>query len=310
MIHNEQALHTGIECFALQSAGVGNDFFCMLREMHRIGIPNWLRKNDVFKAVPLAQTQRTGMVARMHRVDRRRIQIVHSGEYLLERFVAAGVFLPVAGHEVILLRHAHAVAVKVQNVGVLPRLVGKMQKRIVHDVAHEVRLGGEIFLPEIFHAGLRRREKKARAVVCADAVNLFGVVVRAETVARFHMQHGDHQLHRRERRGQRGVRVAVHEKRVRRFGKENLFDLDEHASGHFAMRSAGDAEVIVRPGDSHLLKEDVRHIGVIVLTGVDKNLSVFAPESTRTGRSFDKLRPGSDDGNDLHFRAPRCCRAR
>ena len=58
MIHNEQALHTGIECFALQSAGVGNDFFCMLREMHRIGIPNWLRKNDVFKAVPLTQTQR------------------------------------------------------------------------------------------------------------------------------------------------------------------------------------------------------------------------------------------------------------
>lgn len=113
MIHNEQALHTGIECFALQSAGVGNDFFCMLREMHRIGIPNWLRKNDVFKAVPLAQTQRTGMVARMHRVDRRRVKAIHGGEDLRERFVAAGVFLPVAGHEVILLRHAHAVAVKV-----------------------------------------------------------------------------------------------------------------------------------------------------------------------------------------------------
>ena len=185
-----------------------------------------------------------------------------------------------------------------------------MQKRIVHDVAHEVRLGGEIFLPEILHARLRRREKHAGAMVGADAVNLFRIIVRAETVARFHMQHGDHQLHRRERRGQRGVRVAVHEKRVRRFGKEDLFDLDEHAPGHLPVRSAGYAKIIVRPGDSHLLKEDVRHIGVIVLTGVDKNLPVFAPESARTGRSFDKLRPGSDDGNDLHFRAPRCCRAR
>ena len=68
------------------------------------------------------------------------------------------------------------------------------------------------------------------------------------------------------------------------------------------MCAAGDAEVIVRRGDAHFPEENIGHIGIVMLPGVDKDLPMLAAQSAGTGRSFDKLRPGPDNGYDFHQR--------
>jgi hypothetical protein len=47
------------------------------------------------------------------------------------------------------------------------------------------------------------------------------------------------------------------------------FDAFEHAASHGAMAEAGDAEVMIREGYVELVEEDIRHVGVEVLAGVD-----------------------------------------
>ena len=51
---------------------------------------------------------------------------------------------------------------------------------------------------------------------------------------------------------------------------------------------------------THLLKKDIRHVRVIVLTCVNKDLCVFPAQRAGAGRGLDELRTGSDNGYDLH----------
>ena len=60
---------------------------------------------------------------------------------------------------------------------------------------------------------------------------------------------------------------------MRVLGEEDLFNADEHLTRLPAMRARTDAQVVVRFWYPQLIEEDRRHLGIVVLTGVDEHLA-------------------------------------
>src|SRR3546814_20912266 len=62
---------------------------------------------------------------------------------------------------------------------------------------------------------------------------------------------------------------------------------------------SGDAEVMVRGGNTQFLEEDVRHVGVEMLPGVKHDLGnlVVARQGPADGCRLDELRAGANDGD-------------
>ncbi len=83
------------------------------------------------------------------------------------------------------------------------------------------------------------------------------------------MCYRDMEFHRCQSAGECRIGIAIHENTVWFFPDQNFFDLFQHPTGHSPVGCAVDAEVVVRFGDIQLLEEDIRHIGVKVLAGMD-----------------------------------------
>ena len=68
------------------------------------------------------------------------------------------------------------------------------------------------------------------------------------------------------------------------------------------MRPRAHRQVHIRSRNAELLKEDVRHIGIVVLAGVDERLNdVFARfERVHHGRHFHEIRAGADNVKYVH----------
>src|SRR3546814_6239689 len=68
---------------------------------------------------------------------------------------------------------------------------------------------------------------------------------------------------------------------------------------------SGDAEVMVRGGNTQFLEEDVRHVGVEMLPGVQHDLGnlVVARQGPAAGCRLAELRAGANDGDKLEHRA-------
>ena len=69
------------------------------------------------------------------------------------------------------------------------------------------------------------------------------------------------------------------------------------------MGCAADAEIVVRLWDIQFLEEDIRHVGVKVLAGVDDYFCEVVMFGNGAGdwSSFDKLRSGADYCYNFHF---------
>ena len=134
------------------------------------------------------------------------------------------------------------------------------------------------------------------------AVNLFGHGWVMRPQAGFDMRHGYLQLGSRQRPGQRGVGVAVHQHPIGLFLLNQRFDVLQHAPGHRAVAKAGNAKIMMRLGDVQLLEEDVRHIGIEMLPGMNDDLfDVIARlDGTADGGGLNELRTGAEDGEDFH----------
>ena len=67
------------------------------------------------------------------------------------------------------------------------------------------------------------------------------------------------------------------------------------------MAAGPDAEVDIGSRDAQVGEEDVGHVGVIVLPGVDDDVSVFGRGHLGGDRGqLDELGAGPDDAEDLH----------
>ncbi len=143
-------------------------------------------------------------------------------------------------------------------------------------------------------------EEQVGAVVGEHAVVLLrhGAVEAAQ--AGLHVRHAQPQLGCGQCAGQRGVRVAVHQHPIRLLGQQHLLQADQHVSRLPAVAARPDAQRVVGPGHAELLEEEIGHLAIVVLAGVNQHLGVGLAEGAADGRSLDELRPGPGDGHDFH----------
>src|SRR5690606_35127052 len=86
--------------------------------------------------------------------------------------------------------------------------------------------------------------------------------------------------------------------------QQDRFDAAKLLAGHGAVPSATDTQRVRGARYVHFFEEDVRHAGVVVLTGVDDPFrqSWLARDGARDGCGLDELGTGAEHGDDfLHF---------
>src|SRR5439155_2034049 len=66
------------------------------------------------------------------------------------------------------------------------------------------------------------------------------------------------------------------------------------------MTAGSDSEVVVRPRHVQDVEEDVGHVLVVVLPGVDQNFLMMLSDLPAHRRGLDELRACADDARDLH----------
>src|SRR5687768_18595736 len=111
----------------------------------------------------------------------------------------------------------------------------------------------------------------------------------------------DMELRRGKRAGQCGIGIAVDQHPVRPLLDQDVLDPLELPPGHRAMAPASDSEMVLRPRYLEFVEEDIGHVRVKMLPGVNDDFleRLRGGDYTRDGRRFDELRPRSNDGNHL-----------
>ena len=75
-----------------------------------------------------------------------------------------------------------------------------------------------------------------------------------------------------KRSGKRRVRVAVDHQDIRLFLPDDFLNAHQHLARLLSVRAGANAEIVGRFRNAELLKENVRHVLVVVLTGVNNHL--------------------------------------
>ena len=81
----------------------------------------------------------------------------------------------------------------------------------------------------------------------------------------------------------------------------HLFDGLKHSSCLLAMCSAADPKVIVWRGYAEFFKKHIAHVGIIMLSSVDKNFRVLLPQFSAQWCRFDELGPCPNDSYEFHL---------
>ena len=78
------------------------------------------------------------------------------------------------------------------------------------------------------------------------------------------------------------------------------FELFQHSAGHRAMPDAIDVEIVRRRGNIQLVEENIRHIRIEMLPGVNQDLAdMLRCESVADRCGLDELWPRADDSQYL-----------
>lgn len=67
------------------------------------------------------------------------------------------------------------------------------------------------------------------------------------------------------------------------------------------MRAGTNAKIVIGFWDLYLVKEYIRHLRIIMLTGMNEDFGMVFPELPRDRGAFDELRPCTDNRDDLHY---------
>ena len=155
-------------------------------------------------------------------------------------------------------------------------------------------LVGDPFIAQIRHARGLRAEEQVADRVSQHPVDLLGHLAIEAPKAGFYVHEPHTELHRHEPARDGTVHVADHENRVRLLLEYYWLERGHDLRRLHRVRGAPDAEVEVRLRDSELVKEEVAHIRVVVLAGVNEQ---------RLGAIETSI--GLDQRRDLHQVGPR-----
>ena len=172
--------------------------------------------------------------------------------------------------------------------GELVALVEQVVHHHVADVEH--RVGGLALAQQVVHARRLGAEEPVGDAVGDEAVDLLGHPHVAAAQAGLHVGHRDAELLGVDGAGQGGVHVAHHQHAVGPRLQADLLEGHHDLGGLGGVAAAAGVEVVVGLGDAQLVEEDVAHLPVVVLAGVDD----LELEAVGTGLQR------AHDGRDLH----------
>lgn len=300
--------------FFLHAAGIGEDAFGAVEQVHEGEIIDGRDEVDVLEAAQALAHHRVDVRIEVHRIDDFEIA---AGAKFRQRFAdtleaAAKTFAAVAGDQEQAARAVDEVEGLVQpgaQSRVIMDAVDRLQKRVDHRIAgDDDAVGGEMFLQQVTARGLRRRVEMFGDEIDGAAVHLFGIgplhVIGAQ--ARFDMAHRNALVKgRKGRRHGRGG-VAMDQHHIGRHLVVEAVDLLEDQSRKRIQRMAGAHQLQIVVGlDGENLEHLVEHLAVLA-GGADHAFhGGRGRQGLDDGGHFDGLGPGTDDreNTDCHGRA-------
>src|SRR5581483_10772011 len=168
------------------------------------------------------------------------------------------------------------------------RVADAMNACLVDPLAREIRV----------RARRVRQQERAQVVREQPVVLLRHRRVEAAE-ARLDVRDRDVELRRGEGAGERRVDVAGDDDERRLPVEQHLLDADEGPGRLLGMRARADSEKDVGRGEAELADQDVGHLGVVVLAGMDdERVDVRRSDRGHDGRRLHEVRPGADDEAD------------
>jgi len=107
-------------------------------------------------------------------------------------------------------------------------------------------------------------------VVGEQAVDLLGHAQVTGADPRLHVGNRDMQFNGGQRRRQSGINISHHDYQVRLPGQQHFLKLDHDLPGLPGMAAGAYAKVDIRRRQIEVLKEDLRHLVIVMLAGVDE----------------------------------------
>ena len=235
--------------------------------------------------------------ARVHREDQRQLggDVAQGAGDTTEVLLVVHVGGAVQGN------NAVARELLLKGFGFQPRFIRSvelvaLEEQVVHHHMADVEdgIGSLALAQQVVDTGWLRAEEPVGNAVSDEAVDLLGHPHVAAAQPGLHVGHRDVELLGVDGAGQRGIHVAHHQHAV---GTDLLADfLEGHhdLGGLGGVAAATGFKVIVGLGDAQFVKENVAHLPVVVLAGVDD----LELEAVGTGLQC------AHDGRDLHEIGP------
>ncbi len=172
---------------------------------------------------------------------------------------------------------------------------------VVHHIAGTEnfrRKMAESLVPQVGHARLRGTEEQGGDPVGKDSVDLLGHSEIKTAQACLHVGHRNMQLDGCQGSRQRGIGIAVDHHGRRLPGQKHLFDLLGHTARHGPMAERVDTQMVGGFRNSHLPEEDIGHIVIEMLPGMNQHFGDSSrAEGTAQRRRLDKLGSRPDYGH-------------
>jgi hypothetical protein len=121
------------------------------------------------------------------------------------------------------------------------------------------------------------------------------------------MPYWNQELGRDERRRHRRIDVTVNEHQVRLLVQCYFFESLHDLRGHRSMATRANLEIYIRMRHAQLFEKHFGHVPVVMLTGVNNELSESGPplKSGYGRRRFHEVRACAENVDDLHANCSR-----
>ena len=153
------------------------------------------------------------------------------------------------------------------------RFAEQFDQRVDHHVADAKYFLRFNALPHEVFVGISRwREKIVADLIGQNAIDLLGHRTVPRSKAGLYMADSHPHFCRNQRGCDRRVHISVNQDQIRCVLRHCVFKANHDFGGLSGVRTRADFQVEVRPRHAQLVEKDLRHVGIIMLPGMNQTL--------------------------------------